>query len=95
MTNLQITMEDQIENNKLYAIEIKNAVLNRLPRNIDITIDECEPDENEISCYTKFIISKNGKYVGKYIFSANAYNENYSFDTVVNAAVYSLGDFSK
>jgi hypothetical protein len=91
---MTITKQDQIENNKLYAIEIKNAVLNKLPRNLDITITECIPFPNEISCWTKFDVTKDGKNCGGYCFSANLYNEDYSFQTVVDAAVLSISDFN-
>ena len=91
---MTMTIEDQIENNKLYATEIKNAVLNKLPRNLDITISECKPFSNEISCWTKFDVTRDGKNCGSYCFSANMYNDDYPFETVVNAAVWSISDFN-
>ena len=90
---MTITIEDQIENNKLYATEIKNAVLNKLPRNLDITKMTLEAEDG-ISVRVQFDISLDGKECGDYRFYANLYNDNYPFQTVVDVAASCISDFA-
>ena len=94
---MTITRQDKIENNKLYATEIKNAVLSKLPRNIDITKVTCRVsklDETE-SVRVQFDISVDGYEAGDYSFYANLYNPNYTFEALVNSAILQVEDFAK
>ena len=98
LTNLQITIEDQIENNMLYATEIKNAILNKLPRNMEITEFKTKPyrdwskhekyqDDVSVHCSLTYESDDNS---GELRFSVNCYNEDYSFDSIVDAHSYSI-----
>ena len=91
MTNLQITIEDQIENNKLYAIEIKNAILNKLPRNMEITEFKTTPyreyssyaSQDDVSVHVSLTYESDDNS-GELRFSANCYNDGYPFDYLVD-----------
>ena len=100
MTNLQITIEDQIENNMLYATEIKNAALNKLPRSMEITefktitmreyTSNAHPDnvahEDDVSVHCTLTYESDDNS-GEILFSVNCYNPGYPFDYIVDNLV--------
>ena len=95
---MTMTKQDKVENNKLYAIEIKNEVLRKLPRNIDITSIDFSTKflkDTDDSVRVTYEITLDGQEAGSYSWYSNCMNENYSFETLVKSQVLNLSDWAE